>query len=483
MSRHQRPALRVARRALVLAALTCPAVTPAPAQERAPARAVLVTGASSGIGFRITEVLASDGFLVYAGARADGDLARLDALPNVRSVRLDVTIPGEIAAAEALIRSEGRGLYGLVNNAGVAATYPLIEMPEAELDFLLDVNLYGPFRVTQAFAGLLIESRGRVLNVSSIAGILAGPFSGAYSMSKHGVEAYTDALAAELARFGVAVAAVEPGNYQSRIVASMVRRMREVGYSAEGSRYGSMLSLITGPLDRSQYPEPDAVARAALDFFTSDAPRRRYMVVPTRGEAAITIRQALLELAQLNEGHAFSYGREELVGMLDEALARARPGAGPATPAAPALSLHEAALAGDLAAVRRHVVAGADLNAPDPTGATPLIVATAFGRTAVARALIDAGADLDRRNNEGSTALLTAALFCREEIVRALLDAGADRTLRNDAGSAALDVVTAPFESLVPVYDYLGTVLGPLGLTLDYERIRRTRPVIAAMLR
>ena len=116
------------------------------------------------------------------------------------------------------------------------------------------------------------------MTVSSIAGIVTGPFSGAYSMSKHGVEAYTDALAAELARFNVAVAAVEPANYKSQIVASMVRRMEETGYSAEGSRYGSMFDLIAGPLDRSQYQEPDNVALAALDFLTSDSPKRRYVV-------------------------------------------------------------------------------------------------------------------------------------------------------------------------------------------------------------
>ena len=114
----------------------------------------------------------------------------------------------------------------------------------------------GPYRVTRAFADLLIESQGRVMNVSSIAGILTGPFSGAYSMSKHGVEAYTDALAAELARFPVKVAAVEPGNYKSQILASMVERMKERSYSAEGSRYSSMLDVIAGPLDRSQYESP-----------------------------------------------------------------------------------------------------------------------------------------------------------------------------------------------------------------------------------
>jgi NAD(P)-dependent dehydrogenase (short-subunit alcohol dehydrogenase family) len=121
--------------------------------------------------------------------------------------------------------------------------------------------------------------------------------------------------------FGVAVSVVEPGNYRSRIVASMKSRMEEAGYTAENSRYGSMLERFAGPDDRSQYPEPDDVANAALHFMTSDTPKRRYMVVPNQNEAEITIRKAIEELVQLNEKHTFSYDRDELIRMLDEAMA------------------------------------------------------------------------------------------------------------------------------------------------------------------
>jgi len=402
-------------------------------------------------------------------------------MENVKSVRLDVTVQSEIDAAVAFVQAEGRGLYGLVNNAGVSVMGPLIELPEEDMAFQLDVNLLGPYRVTSAFADLLIESEGRIVNVSSIAGILAGPFNGAYSMSKHGVEAYTDALAAELDRFNVEVGAVEPGNYRSQILASMVERMERTGYSAEGSRYGSMLDLITGPLDRSQYEEPDDVALAVLEFLSSDSPRRRYMVVPSQVEAEITIRQALQELVQLNDGHRFSYSRDELVRMLEQALGEAQPSS---SGASPGVGLHEAAMTGDLAAIQQHIAAGADLNAREPTrGSTPLIIAATFGRTEAARAMIEAGADPDRRNDDGSTALLTAAFFCRTEIVEALLAAGADRSIRNNAGSTALDVVTAPFDAVEGIYDLMAQTLGPFGLELDYERIRMTRPLIAEMLR
>lgn len=297
---------------------------PLAAQGQGEGRAVLITGASTGIGLFMTELLAEHGYFVYAGARSADDLKRLDAMDNVKSVRLDVTDQGEIDAAVDLIRSEGRGLYGLVNNAGVAVVGPLIEMPDEDMDFQLDVNLLGPFRVTKAFADLIIESQGRIMTTGSISGILSGGFLGAYSISKHGIEAYTDALAAEMAEFDVAVSVVEPGNYKSRIVASMKERMESAGYTAETSRFESMLERFSGPDDRSQYKDPDDVALAALHFMSSDAPKRRYMVVPTQDEAEITIRQIMTEMVQLNEGHEFSYSRDELIQILDEAMAAGR---------------------------------------------------------------------------------------------------------------------------------------------------------------
>ncbi len=299
-------------------------VVPATAQESEDTRTVLIMGTSSGIGLRMTELLSQNGFFVYAGVRSVEDFTRLNAMENVQAVQLDVTIQSEIEAAEEFIHSEGKGLYGLINNAGVAVMGPLIEISEENMDFQLDVNLFGPYRITKAFANLLIESEGRIMTVSSISGILSGQLLGAYSMSKHGVEAYTDALAAELEQFNVEVAAVEPGNYKSQILLTMINRMKANGYTAENSKYGSVIEMMErgGASDRSQYNEPDDVAQAALHFLTSDTPKRRYMVVPNQREAEITIRQMLRELVQLNEEQPFSYSRDELVDMLDQTLGK-----------------------------------------------------------------------------------------------------------------------------------------------------------------
>lgn len=285
-------------------------------------RAVLITGASSGIGLKTAEVLAANGFFVYAGARKQADLDMLNAIDNVEAVRLDVNVQDHIDAAVEQVRTGGRGLYALINNAGVVLLAPLVEVTEEDLAFQMNVNVFGPYRVTKAFAPLLIESEGRVATTGSISGIVTWGLGGPYTMSKHAVEAYTDVLAVEMAGFGVDVAVVEPGNYKSDIMASMVERMREKGYSTEGSMAKERMdALLASPADRGQYKEPDEVADAYLDFLTSDSPKRRYMVVPNEQEANATIRAHIRRLVQLNEDQPYEFTRDELMAMIDEAMA------------------------------------------------------------------------------------------------------------------------------------------------------------------
>ena len=149
----------------------------------------------------------------------------------------------------------------------------------------------------------------------------------------------------------------------------------------------------------------------------------------------------------------------------------------------PSLSLDAAILQGNIDAVSQHINAGTDLNKKDQWGSTPLIIATTFGKTVISKALIENGADMTIGNNEGSTPLHIAALLCRTEIVKALLDKGADRYIRNNNGATAFDIVAVPFDDDKKIYDTLGAGLKPLGLELDYEQIKMTRPKIAEMLR
>jgi len=284
-------------------------------------KAVLITGASTGIGRNMAERLAKEGYFVYAGARKDKDLAELDAIENVKAVRLDVTRQDDIDAAVATVRKEGRGLWGLINNAGVASSGPVAFMDDADLDFVLNVNVNGVVRVTRAFIPLIVESKGRIVTTGSISGILSSANGSAYSMSKHAMEALVDSLAKEMADTGVSVSVIEPGSYKSMIRRTTVARIRKSIEASGGDLTDEMKAQMQKQVDReTTLPEPDAVSDAAMHALFSDEPRRRYMVVPNQFEAEITIRKIIEELVQLNEGHEFSYDRDELVEMLDAAM-------------------------------------------------------------------------------------------------------------------------------------------------------------------
>lgn len=284
-------------------------------------QAVLVTGASSGIGLRITEVLSSNGYLVYAGARKEADLKRLQTMPNVESVRLDVTVQSDIDAAVNLISTRGLGLYGLINNAGITMAGPLVEVPVAELEWLFNVNVYGPYRMTQAFAPLIIESKGRIVTIGSVLGIFSGSMSGHYSMSKHAMEAFTDSLAAEMERFGVNVSLIEPGTYASNAGKAASERLEEKAYWSESSAYKNEFIFLKLAQSRgSSGKDPEDVAKAVMQALSADRPKRRYMVVPDASTANMTISKAIDRMLELNQEQAYSMSREQLVEIIDRKL-------------------------------------------------------------------------------------------------------------------------------------------------------------------
>ena len=202
-------------------------IRPGFSQDTVDEKAVLITGASSGIGRVTAERLAGEGYIVYAGARSQDDIDALNAIENIVAVRLDVTVQEDIDAAVETIEREGRGLWGIVNNAGINVIDPLIELDEWTMNLMFDVNVFGVVRVTKAFAPMVIESKGRIVNISSISGVLAGGLTGygVYGMTKHAIEAYTDQLAWEMMKFGVLVSAIEPGNFASDIGVTRCERM------------------------------------------------------------------------------------------------------------------------------------------------------------------------------------------------------------------------------------------------------------------
>jgi len=310
---------------IAVAILGLPQAAVAEPDEDSAQEAILITGASSGIGRNTAEALAANGYFVYAGARKQADLEALNKIPNIQAVPLDVTRQDEIDAAVETVRAGGKGLYGLVNNAGVLILGPITEIDEDQLAWIFDVNLMGVYRVTKAFAPLIIESKGRIINISSIAGVLSARFWAPYTMTKHALEAYTDDLAEEMALFDVQVSAINPGNYNSNIGIKQAALLAKQPYAQPGSVYAKYIAEdIAYMSDRSMYKQPDDVTDAITHALFDESPKPNYMVVPNQGEAEWTIRKIIEEMAELNADQEYSYSDEELIQMLQEATAAQR---------------------------------------------------------------------------------------------------------------------------------------------------------------
>ncbi len=282
-------------------------------------KAVLVTGSNSGLGLKMTEQLSENGFHVYAGVLHKHEMDAMNKMDNVTAVQFDVRKQDEIDAAVAFVKQEGRGLYGLINNAGISVFGPILETPVEQVQYLMDVNVYGPMRVTQAFAAMIIESKGRIVTTGSIAGIVTTPIFGSYSMSKHAIEAYTDALAQEMARFDVSVHVIEPGTYKSNIGRAAKKVLDDSNYWTEDTAYPKERAYFLAQLGKiDQHPDPAPVGKAALHAMQSETPRSRYMVIERVEQADRVLRRQLSKLLELNHGQAHEFDLTQLVEMLNE---------------------------------------------------------------------------------------------------------------------------------------------------------------------
>lgn len=225
------------------------------------------------------------GWQVFAGVRkeADGEALRQESSPRLRPIRIDVTDADAIAAAAEQIGAavgEG-GLHGLVNNAGVAFGGILEFMPIEHLRQQIEINVIGQVAMTQPMIPLLRRARGRIVNMSSMAGFSATPVMGAYAASKFALEAITDALRLELRPWGIHVAAVEPGEIDTPI---WQKSLKAVQTWLEA--YPPQMRPLYGPLIDHALKEvasihgipADEVAEVVAHALTAPKPHIRYVV-------------------------------------------------------------------------------------------------------------------------------------------------------------------------------------------------------------
>lgn len=252
-------------------------------------QSVVITGASTGIGWATAKLLLDRGFRVFGSVRkqADADRLRGEFGANFTPLLFDVTDEAAVLAAAREVRAalNGETLTGLVNNAGIAVAGPVLELSADEFRHQMDVNVIGPIIATQAFGPLLGSHpslkgpKGRIVMISSVAGKSGNPLTAAYSASKHAIEGLSESLRREMMLFGIDVIIVAPGAVKTPIWS----KAEEVDISAyKNSPFFPALERIRKfmlKLGETGLPA-EKIAEAIADALTSASPRVRYQLTP-----------------------------------------------------------------------------------------------------------------------------------------------------------------------------------------------------------
>jgi NAD(P)-dependent dehydrogenase (short-subunit alcohol dehydrogenase family) len=244
--------------------------------------AVLITGCSSGIGRATAAHLARAGHTVYATARDAGSLEDLTAR-GCHALRLDVRDEESIRAAVAQIEEEHGAVGALVNNAGYAVSGAIETVPMEDLRAEFDTNVFGYVRMAQAvLPGMRRRRKGRIINVSSVAGRVTMPGAGAYAASKYAIEAISDALRFELRGFGIAVVLVEPGPIRSAFTATANSALgqRDGGEDVYAAYHAAVAKADAETDESFLAGKPEQVAQTIERAITAARPRARYKVTP-----------------------------------------------------------------------------------------------------------------------------------------------------------------------------------------------------------
>lgn len=250
-------------------------------------RAVVITGASTGIGAACALHLDRLGFTVFAGVRKAEDGIALQRAGSDRLVplELDVTDLATIEKAHTVVSESVRtnGLFGLINNAGIAVVGPVEAVPISDFRQQLEVNVIGQVAVTQMFLPLIRQARGRIINMGSIAGLSTMPLMGPYSASKFALEAITDALRLEVQQWGIHVSIIEPGAIATPIwdKSAIDAAEREAAIETElRTLYKPVVAAvrkIVGEASKRAISS-DAVAKVVEAALTAPSPKTRYLV-------------------------------------------------------------------------------------------------------------------------------------------------------------------------------------------------------------
>jgi NAD(P)-dependent dehydrogenase (short-subunit alcohol dehydrogenase family) len=244
-------------------------------------KTALITGATGGLGNATCHHLLQKGWHVVAADFDRVALGKLQDQQNITPVFIDVTDTDSVKAALASISADIDGLDAIVNFAGILAVGSMIEMPEATLQRVLDVNVMGTFRVNQIFFPLIKARKGRIINISSETGWQSGgPFNGAYAASKHSIEAYSDSLRRELAFLDIPVIKIQPGPFKTEMVESIETNFTQA--EEDSTEFKPILkdlkqrAIAEGRKGR----DPAELAAVIYQALTEASPQAAYSVKP-----------------------------------------------------------------------------------------------------------------------------------------------------------------------------------------------------------
>ncbi|MEO9872032.1 SDR family oxidoreductase [Ekhidna sp.] len=254
---------------------------------------ILITGASTGIGYDLAKVFVTNGYKVYGSVRKkeDGDRLSEDLGEEFEPLLFDVTDHKSVdTAAELLSQKIGsEGLGGLVNNAGIAIGGPLMDLSIDDYRHQFEVNVFGLIKVTQAFLPLLGAKHnhpvkpGKIIQISSVAGKFGMPFMSAYAGSKHALEGISDSLRRELLKYGVDVVLIEPGPIKTPIWNKGVSESDQEKF--KNSAYLNSLDIFQNSIIRDAVKNAwtsEKAAKIIFGAFEAKKSKPRYALVPQR---------------------------------------------------------------------------------------------------------------------------------------------------------------------------------------------------------
>lgn len=242
---------------------------------------IFITGAMGGIGTATIKLLVKEGWHVFASDLNPAILSHYKNDANITPLEVDITDVNSVKEAYTIVENTSSGLDAVLNLAGVLYIGSMVELPIEDVKKAMDINLFGTYNVNKQFLPLLINKKGRILNMSSEVGRqTAAPFNGVYSMSKHAMEAYSDSLRRELSFIDIKVIKIQPGAFKTAMTKNAESLFMEAEKNSKLFKKNIAKGIPYIPKVYKSAKDPTIVAQIINKALTSDNPKIAYFVKP-----------------------------------------------------------------------------------------------------------------------------------------------------------------------------------------------------------